>query len=290
MRLPCEMRRDGWRQTAAEAYDRTFSGSSVPLDLDAYLDRIGYEGALGTDEPTLARMHEAHVGRIPFENLDVVRDLPIRLDGQALEDKLVRQRRGGYCFEHNLLFKAVLDRLGFASQILTARVRFGASGINPRTHMLLKVETSNGAVIADVGFGAEGILRPLPLMPDIMTHVPGAAYRLRHEGHYWVLEGDVGGDAFIDYYAFTLEAYYPVDIELANHFIATHPASPFRRVVTAQLTRADDRRTLRGREFSRRQGGTVETRTIPDAALLATLETEFGLAFPAGTRFGPGSA
>lgn len=258
----------------------------MPFDLDAYLDRIRYEGPLAADEGTLTRLHEAHVGMIPFENLDLGLGRPIRLELDALAAKLVTGRRGGYCFEHGTLFKAALDRIGFTSHILTARVRFGAPGrVSPRTHMLLKVDTPSGAVIADVGFGGEGLLHPVPLLPDLVFHVPGAAYRLRHEGHYWVLEGDIASSEFKDYYAFTLEPHFPIDIEMANHFMATHPASPFLATPTAQLTRPHERVVLRGRRLERRTPGGLDVRTIDDEALIETLAAEFDLRFPPGTRF-----
>jgi N-hydroxyarylamine O-acetyltransferase len=255
------------------------------IDLDAYLARIGYDGPLAATEACLAALHEAHVASIPFENLDVVLGLPIALDLPALMAKLVHAKRGGYCFEHGTLFKAVLDRIGFGTHILTARVRFGAERIGPRSHMLLKVDTTGGAFLADVGFGGLGLLRPIPLMPELVTHVPGAAYRLRHEQNQWILEGDVGDDDFDDYYAFTLEPQYPVDIEVANHFTATHPSSIFRRSLTAQLTRHDRRAILRNRRLEIRRGDRRETIELADeSAFRAVLAEEFGIVLPPETR------
>jgi N-hydroxyarylamine O-acetyltransferase len=258
------------------------------VDLDAYLTRIGHHGPVTATEACFAALHEAHLAAIPFENLDVMRGREIRLDLPGLEAKLVDGRRGGYCFEHNTLFKAVLDRIGFRTQILTARVRPGSDRITPRLHMLLRVETENGAFLADVGFGARGLLRPIPLLPDIIHHVPGAAYRLRQESREWILEGDVGADDFIDYYAFTLEPQYPVDIEVANHYTATHPESYFRRSAIAELTRADRRLILKGYRLEIHRGDDCAIRELAgEAERLAVLAREFGLVFPFGTCFDP---
>jgi N-hydroxyarylamine O-acetyltransferase len=258
------------------------------VDLDAYFSRIAYDGPVAPTEACLAALHEAHLAAIPFENLDVVRGIEIKLDLPSLEAKLVAARRGGYCFEQNSLFKAVLDRIGFATQILLARVRLDGDQIAPRAHMLLKVEWANGVAIADVGFGANGLLRPIPLLPDLVHHVPGAAYRLRHEGGEWVLEGDVGADDFSDYYAFPLTPNHPIDVEVANHFCATHPTSPFLRTVTVQSVRAERRLALRGYRLTEQRGGTVTERDLAgEAERLDLLEREFGLVFPAGTRFDP---
>src|SRR5690606_38423902 len=100
---------------------------------------------------------------IPFENLDVLAGRPIRLDLASLQAKLIGARRGGYCFEQNLLFAAVLAACGFAVTPLAARVRYRTNRVLPRTHMLLRVEVGARRFIADVGFGAEGLLLPVPL-------------------------------------------------------------------------------------------------------------------------------
>ena len=259
------------------------------VDIDAYLSRIGFTGPVAPTEACLAALHQAHLAAIPFENLDVVRGYEIRLDLPSLEAKLVQGGRGGYCFEQNTLFKAVLDRIGFGTRILIARVRLGGTDtITARSHMVLKVETPGGAYIADVGFGADGLLRPIPLLPEIVHHMPDAAFRLRQDGREWVLEGDVGRDSFSDYYAFTLEPQHPIDIEVANHYTSTHPESKFRQTVTAQQIRADRRLALRGFRLEIHQHGTVETCELADEAeRLTLLATEFGLDFPPGTCFAP---
>src|SRR4051794_6880189 len=111
------------------------------LDLDTYFDRIQWGGPTHAGYDTLAGMLAAHVRRIPFENLDVLLGKPIRLDMEALQAKLVGERRGGYCFEHVTLFAAVLDRLGFAPVRHTARVVLVVPRhLAPRGHMLVTVK------------------------------------------------------------------------------------------------------------------------------------------------------
>src|SRR5262245_53551394 len=111
----------------------------MQLDLDGYLARIGYAGPRRATRETLAALHEAHVGAIPFENLDILLGRQISLEPAALQLKLVSGRRGGYCFEQNTLFRAVLEALGFRVTALAARVR-GGGVLRPRTHMLLRVD------------------------------------------------------------------------------------------------------------------------------------------------------
>src|SRR6266550_822553 len=139
---------------------------SVSFDLAAYLRRIGYAGELSPSRATLDALHRAHATAIPFENLDILLGVPIRLDLASLQAKLVTARRGGYCFEQNTLFAAALEQFGFAVTRLAARVRLNAVAVNPRTHMLLRVDVAGTSWIADVGFGGAGLLWPIPLVAE----------------------------------------------------------------------------------------------------------------------------
>jgi len=259
------------------------------FNLDAYLARLGYDRRLALDAACLADLHEAHLAAIPFENLDILLGLPIRVDLASVQAKLVDGRRGGYCFEHATLFKAALERIGFSCRLLAARVRIRTPPgvIRPRSHFLLEVDTPQGQYLADVGFGGDGPLQPMPLLPELVSHRPGSAHRLRHEGGLWVLEADVG-DGWGDLYAFTLEPQHPVDLEVANHFVATHPSSPFRSALTVQRIRRHRRAILRDRLLETRANGQTERHEVgTDEDLLAVLATEFSLVFPPGTRFTP---
>ncbi len=266
-------------------------GDAAAFDLESYLARLKYDRPLRIDAASLADLHEAHMAAIPFENLDIFLGRPIRIDLASVQAKLIDARRGGYCFEHATLFKAALERVGFRCRLLAARVRMGAPDEpRPRSHFLLEVDTPQGQYLADVGFGHDGPLHPLPLLPGLVSHVPGAAHRLRHEGGLWVLEGDVGA-GWIDLYAFTLEPQFAVDMEMANHYVATHPASIFRKTLTVQRLRRSRRASLRGTTLDIRVNDRSERQEVAqDDALLTVLEGEFGLVFPAGTRFTPPEA
>ncbi len=262
------------------------STDSPPLfDLAAYLARVGYAGPLAPAPEVLQALHLAHATHIPFENLDILLGRPIRLDLDALQAKLVRDHRGGYCFEQNTLFAEALERIGFRVKRLAARVRFGASAILPRTHMLLEVEAAGGPWLADVGFGGEGLLRPLPLRPDREVRHFDSTYRLTEEAGLWVLQSRQA-ENWLDLYAFTREPQYPADFEVANHYTATHPSSIFVRSLTVQLPSPEARYVLRGRELTvLRAGGTSRRSVEDDDELLRVLDETFGLHFPPGTRF-----
>jgi N-hydroxyarylamine O-acetyltransferase len=255
------------------------------LDLDAYLERTGGGKPLGATLEGLASLHRAHCAAIPFENLDILLGLPIELELGALQAKLVRSRRGGYCFEQNTLFQAALEALGFRVTALAARVRAGQTEVRPRTHMLLRVDLPEGAFVADVGFGADGLVHPIALAEKAETRAGFMGHRLRREGEWWVLQGDGGGE-WSDLYAFTLEPHHPVDFVMANHFTSTYPRSPFVLNLTAQRSWPEKRVVLRNRELVVREGRARETTSVRDLEhLLEVLETHFDLVFPAGTRF-----
>src|SRR5262249_18171575 len=110
------------------------------INLDAYCDRIEYTGDRHPTVKTLMDLHLPHATHIPFENLDVMLKRPIRIDLESIESKLVRGRRGGYCFEQNLLFASVLRQIGFPVTLHSARVRLGAQRMLPRTHVCLAVD------------------------------------------------------------------------------------------------------------------------------------------------------
>lgn len=255
------------------------------FDIGAYLARIGHGGPEAPSLALLTSLHEAHVGAIPFENLDVLLGRPILLELDAVQAKLVAARRGGYCFEQNTLFRGALEALGFRVTPLAARVRLGASAPRPRTHMLLLVALPEGPFVADVGFGGDGPVHPFPLVEGRETWTGATGCRLRREADLWVLAGNTDGH-WLDLYAFTLEPQYAVDYEMASHFTSTYPRSPFRETLTAQRSWPERRILLRDRTLTVRSGRHAEATSIRDPRhLLELLDQEFGLSFPPGTRF-----
>jgi N-hydroxyarylamine O-acetyltransferase len=279
----------GGRPSVAQAprpgrYNRIMPPAA--LDTAAYLRRIGVGAPAAPTPAALALLHEAHCTAVPFENLDILLGRPIRLDLDSLQRKLVDGRRGGYCFEQNSLFEAALEALGFRVTPLAARVRAGATGVRPRTHMLLRVDFESGPFLADVGFGGDGLLRPLPLAVGAELQVGPFAHRLTREGDGpFVLQSRTPA-GWGDLYAFTLEPQHAVDYEVANHFTSTHPQSIFALSLTAQRSWPERRALLRNRELVVRGAAGERSTSVRDPEhLLELLATVFDLVFPAGTRF-----
>jgi N-hydroxyarylamine O-acetyltransferase len=259
------------------------------IDLDRYLARVGYAGALDATVQTLRHLHFAHATSIPFENLDILLGRGISLELDALEAKLVAARRGGYCYEHNTLFAAVLEHIGFKVTGLAARVRMGTGQIRPRSHMLLAVTVDGEPWLADVGFGGAGLLYPIRLEPAEPAEPALWCHRVRAEGDLRVLQ-TLRADGWLDLYAFSLEPQFAVDYEVANHYTATHPRSPFVQSLVVQRSGENVHWTLRNRELAEERPDRTVIQTICDDELLATLKNVFNLEFPAGTRFQYGDA
>jgi len=192
-------------------------------DLDAYLARIGLRG-----DPDIARVHRAHATSIPFENLDPQRGVAVSLAPQDIERKLVAERRGGYCFEHNLLLRDALEALGARVQLLLARVRLGSppGSVRPRSHLVLRVEDGGDAWHADVGFGRGTLLEPLPFGPGDEHEQAGWRFRIVEDGAELVLQTIIEDD-WTDVYAFQLGPTPAIDVEVCNWWTSTHPHSPF---------------------------------------------------------------
>jgi N-hydroxyarylamine O-acetyltransferase len=143
---------------------------------------------------------------IPFENLDPHRGIPVSLAEEDLERKLVRERRGGYCFEQNLLLASALEHLGLEVEPMLARVRAGAppGTVRPRSHLVLRVTDGDGRVWhADVGFGSGTLLDPIPFGPDRAAahEQSGWSFRVVEEGPELVLQ-TLSDGTWSDGYAF----------------------------------------------------------------------------------------
>ncbi len=261
----------------------------MPVDLDAYFARIEYTGDRRPTVRTLMDVHLAHATHIPFENLDVMLKRPVRIDLDGIQAKLVRGRRGGYCFEQNLLLAAVLEQLGFAVTLLSARVRLGTHRVIPRTHVLLAVDAGGDRWLADVGFGSFGLLVPVPLLAAEYQQFAWS-YRVARESGAWVLKGLIEG-AWRDMYIFTPEPQIPVDFVPVNHYISTHPDSRFVQTLTVPREAPESRRVVKNTERVPTTAAGLTRRALHNSLeLLDVLAREFGLEFPAGTEFLPPDA
>ena len=263
-------------------------------DLAAYFARIGYSGPRTATLATLNGIVSAHAQTIPFENLDVLLGRGINLDPAVVEQKLVHQKRGGYCFEQNTLLLHVLTALGYRVAPISARVRWQKprDQIATRTHVFLRVELDGESWLADVGVGSNSLTSAIRLLAGAEQATPHEPRRLVREGPLWIHQTCHGGE-WLDVCEFTLEEMPPIDREVANWFTSAHPQSHFRNRLIAARAAPDGRRlaVLNNEFIVRHADGRADKRIIASAdELLAILAENFGLHFPAGTRFGgPGA-
>ena len=253
------------------------------LNLAAYAARIGVAVPDAIDLEALGRVHQAHVGAIAFENLDVQWRRPIRIDVPHVCEKLLDSARGGYCFEQNTLFREVLRARGVAVTAREARVRSGATSRRARTHMTLVATLAGADYLCDVGFGAYTPLHPVPLTGEpVRQHA--WVYRVVPEGPRLVLQWQRDG-GWQDLYAIEPGEPDAIDFEMANWYTSTFPESGFVLTMTAQRATPEARYTLRNFSFVEDSGDAMFTRTLRRDEIVPVLRGVFGLDVPDGATF-----
>jgi N-hydroxyarylamine O-acetyltransferase len=209
------------------------------FELDGYLARIGAGRGSG-----LAEVHRAHLATIPFENIDPCRGIPVSVELDDIYDKLVVRERGGYCFEHNLLFKAAAEAMGASVEMFLARVRLGAEPgvLSPRSHLVLRVNLEGREMLADVGFGRDTLLEPITFDINEVQSQGGRQYRLVDEGAELVLQSKAGGE-WVDSYTFPTTPVPLIDVETINWWTSTNPNSAFVTGFVVAIQSDEDTRT-----------------------------------------------
>jgi N-hydroxyarylamine O-acetyltransferase len=256
---------------------------TAAIDLDAYFQRIGYKGARTPTLETLRAIHVRHTETIAFENLNPLLGWPVPLDPASLQQKMVRDGRGGYCFEHNILFKHALDALRFRVTGLAARVLWGAAEntVTARTHMLLHVDLDGQPYIVDVGFGGVTLTGPLRLETDIEQATPHEPFRLLKANDEFIEQVNIRGD-WVSLYRFNLQENLLPDYEVTNWYLSNHPGSLFVTGLLAARPAPDRRYALMNNQFAvHHLNGHTERRLLANAdEMRETLEGAFRLTLP----------
>ena len=253
------------------------------IDIEAYFARIGHAGPRAPTLDTLRELHLRHVQAIPFENLDPLLGRPVRLDLHALAQKLVRDGRGGYCFEHNLLFGHVLRTLGFRVTGLAARVLWNAAAdaITARSHMLLRIDVEDTIWLADVGFGGQTLSGPVRLLAEGPQPTPHEPFSIVHADGYYRMESTFEG-VLKALYRFDLQEQHSIDYEAPNYYLSTHLKSIFRTTLRAARPAPGRRHALLNNQLAiHHLNGPTEKRTLASVAgIRAVLERDFLLRLP----------
>jgi N-hydroxyarylamine O-acetyltransferase len=249
----------------------TATGWDVELvDVGEYLARVEHPRLPPTAD-ALRSLHEAHVRTIPFENVDVVLGTHRGIGLQAVTDKLVRRRRGGYCFEHALLFAAVAEQLGYGVSRLISRVQPHRAG--PRTHMSLKVRADGSDYLVDVGFGS-GLLTTMPLRDGTVVDQGGWKHRLTRQDRTWTLAKQTARGWEPQHAFDENDEQRPIDYEVAHHYVSTHPGSPFtHQLIVMRLEPGLGRRLIGNTLTVEHADGRLEQTPVPLEQLEDTLRS-----------------
>jgi|TARA_R110000868_G_scaffold68685_19_gene203059 N-hydroxyarylamine O-acetyltransferase len=261
---------------------------SQKVNLNAYFERIGFAGSIAPTLATLELLHALHPAAIAFENLNPLLGLPVKLDLASLQSKLLTERRGGYCYEHNLLLMAMLKDLDFNVRGLTARVLWNDPDTTQSHHMLLAVDINSSTYIADVGFGGLTMTAPLKLKADTEQTTPHESFRLTGGDPEWLLEAKMG-EAWRPLYAFETSEKTMADFEEANRFLANDPASPMRSELRVALAPSGKRLTLKNNRLTTYVEGSepVSQQLSSVAEMREVLTTSFGMALPPADLLDP---
>jgi N-hydroxyarylamine O-acetyltransferase len=253
------------------------------MDIKAYLQRINYRGSLDATAQTLRQLQLAHLLTVPFENLSIHSAEPIILDDNALFEKIVVRRRGGFCYELNGLFAALLRELGFEVTLLSAGVANAEGIFGPDfDHMALlvtiKENGSSARWLADVGFG-DSFLEPLLLDSCDEQTQRIRTYKIVSDESHLIMMLRHDGDEWKAQYHFTLEPYNYADYAEMCRYHQTSPESHFTRARICTRATPEGRITLSEMRLIKTTDGEERTEQLltSNAEYRSILKEHFGV-------------
>ncbi len=254
-------------------------------NIDAYFERIGFTGSIAPTLETLSQLHALHPATIPYENLDPLMGAPVRLDLANLQQKLIFDRRGGYCFEHNTLFRAMLLDLDFEVKTHGARVLWGTPPDvePPLRHMVLTVDIAGVSYLCDVGFGGQTATAPLRMRREAEQQTPHETYRLLEVDGTWTVEVEIDA-VWRPLYSFELSERDDEELQVLN----SKSASSGFFTDNLLVARSEKGRRLaiwNTRFNTHTMGGPSEARELGSVAeLREALSGPMGITLPADER------
>lgn len=244
----------------------------------AYLDRIGFDGPLDGSTKALGEIQRRHLLAVPYENMDILRGQRLSLEVDALFDKVVTRRRGGYCFELNRLFGWLIEQLGYPVEHFFGRFVRGESEAPMRRHHVLVAEAQGQRYLCDVGVGIAIPRLPLRMVTGVEQAQDFGTYKLEVDPLLgWVVYSmEKRGWDWL--YAFTEEPQLPVDFVQPTFFCEYAPESIFNKEPMIAIRTEDGRITLDGMTLKRFSREGVEVRMLQnEAELMESLKVNFGI-------------
>lgn len=247
------------------------------LNLDAYFARIGYSGSQTPNAETLRHIHRAHLMHVPFENLSIHHQESIQLDRDWLFDKIVTRQRGGFCYEQNGLFAAILRQMGYQVTLLEARVPTTTGELGIRFDHLALVVDLESRWLVDVGFGAS-FVEPLRLDDPAPQLQNGSAYRVEHDGEHGIYSAQNADGTWEMQYQFDLQPRQLADFAGACRYHQTSPESHFTQKIICSLPTPTGRISLSGKRLITTENGQRHVTELADEhAIQTALYKHFGI-------------
>ncbi len=243
------------------------------MQLETYLDRIGYSGSRSPTLGTLCAVQAAHLSAIPYENLDIHLGRTLSLGASTAYQKIVLERRGGWCYEMNALLAWALEQLGFRVGLLSSGV-LRPGGVTPEgDHLVLRVTLEGTDYLVDAGFG-DGAIEPLPLIEGAYQR-GFLEYRIERDGEHWIMRNQPSSNTAGFRFLNTPRAM--TDFAERCAYLQSDPESGFVRTTVCQRITADALYTLRGAvlttlNIAGSTQRTLETATDYRATLLETFK------------------
>ncbi|MCL2158371.1 MAG: arylamine N-acetyltransferase [Oscillospiraceae bacterium] len=245
-----------------------------------YLKRIGFEGEAKADLATLSNLQYRHFLSVPYENLDILRNVPLSLETTDLYDKIVVRKRGGYCFELNALFDWLLCEIGFKTKNYFARFLLDEPKIPMRRHRVILVEIEDEIYLSDVGVGSVTPELPLRLVKNEETTIRGLTYMFEKDEFLgWVLNVK-RGEKWSQLYSFTADVQLEVDFVQPNFYCQYSPDSVFKKANMVSLRTETGKYTLDANTFRELElfGAAIKTeRECTEDEIPGILKQYFGI-------------
>ena len=246
------------------------------IDPPAYLARIGYSGSTSPNSDTLRSLQRSHMLAVPFENLDISAGRVIICHESRFLHKIVNERRGGFCYELNGAFAALLRALGFQTTLLSARVPRGPSDGPEFDHLALRVDLEEPWLV-DVGFG-DSFLEPLRLISEVEQEQEVGKFRIHSKaGDTFVMQRFNAEKDWRAQYSFTLKPRALSDFAGMCHYHQTSPESHFTQKRICSLATADGRITLSDLTLLVTRNGKREERVLTESERNTVLRERFGV-------------
>lgn len=248
------------------------------MNIESYLERIGHCGATEPTREVLRGLHRAHMFSVPFENLDISLGRPILCDEDRFVHKIVSEHRGGFCYELNGAFAALLRSLGFQVTLLSARVSRADGSEGPDfDHMALLINLEEPC-LADVGFG-DSFVEPLRMEIGMEREQFGRSYRITQKDERFRYEANLDG-TWKPQYSFSLQPRRLSEFAEMCHYHQTSPESHFTRNSVCSLATPQGRITLTGEKLVETRNGQRQERPVSAKEHFRILRDQFGVTLP----------